>query len=342
MQLVNGYLFHDSPTLRGAKLIPTADPDRFLIPPIMGAEDSPTTYPLDSLEVDGTRVTIDELQQEPSRITRDIANLAMQRMYMQDIFDAGGQLRGGAVLFERPNPIETDLFANREPKTVAPGTEFPVTTFSRGVPMVAKPRKIGNKFNVVREQRFVNDASVLRGDIVKQVNTITRRIEVMGLAELAAVTEAERRYTTLDPLKTWADFANTRMLDRVFTYGPVADIMTLQATIDEEERGHVLDSAVINPMDALLVTQAYPNQSLEQVFGSVRIRNVYVTHRKRAGSVFFFEKGAVGRWLNMWPLTEEAWEERRTQEWWYQWSIVPVFVVNDQFTFYELRGVNVL
>src|SRR5690349_3818888 len=106
--------------------------------------ENPVAYPLDPVSISGTTVTVDELVNDPSRITRDIADLAMLRFYMPQIFTAAGGVNGGALIFERPNTLDTDIYGGREPKEVAPGEEFPMQIFQRGVPMVARPRKIGN------------------------------------------------------------------------------------------------------------------------------------------------------------------------------------------------------
>jgi hypothetical protein len=59
---------------------------------------APTAYPLGPPTISGNQITVDELLNQPERITRDIADLAMQRFYMDRVFTAGGGVNGGAVL----------------------------------------------------------------------------------------------------------------------------------------------------------------------------------------------------------------------------------------------------
>lgn len=309
---------------------------------------APTAYPLTQPVISGTTITVDELLNDPTRITRDIAELAQQRFYMDRIFDVGGGVSGGAVLFERPNTISNDLYGDREPKEVAPGEEFPLQTFSRGVPLLARPRKIGNKWFVTKEAAKRNDSSGLRRNMIQTANTIRRRIENMGLAELAAVVTAESRFRTGTD---WSAYAGTALDTRTGTSGPVADVMAALAQGDTEERGVEYDSMLLHPTNAMEAKQAFPGMTLRQIFSQAddpeeqggSIRNIFVTSRATLGTATLFESGRVGEWRNEFPLEEETeWEGVASggrQRWWYQWSISPLFVVTDQFAVLEIRGI---
>lgn len=308
---------------------------------------APLTYPLGPPTISGNLITVDEMIQQPEMITRDIAELSMQKFYMDRVFDSGGGVSGGALLFERPNPLATDLFGEREPKEVAPGSEFPLQTFTRGVPMVARPRKIGNKWFITREAVNRNNPSRLKNAMVQTANTLRRRIENLGLAELAAVVTAETRFITGT---SWSAYAGLTPDNRTGITGPVADIAVGLAQADTEERGVEFDSMIMNTAQALSVRQAFPGMTLQQVFSlsddpdtGQGIRNIFVTPRMTAGRVLLFESGRVGTWRNEFPLEQETeWEGVASggrQRWWYQWSISPMFVVLDQFAMLEIRGI---
>lgn len=309
---------------------------------------APTAYPLGPPTIAGTTITVDLLLQNPDRITRDIADLTMQRFYMDRIFTTGGGVNGGAVLFEQPNPIATDLFGDREPKEVAPGQEFALQTFQRGVPLVARPKKIGNKWFVTKEAVKRNDPSTLRNNMKQTANTIRRRIENLGLAEIAANVTASTRFRTGT---SWSAYAGLTNLNRTYTSGPVSDVTAALAAIDLEERGVEPDSMIMHPNQAQSVKQAFPGQSLRDVFAMAGdtegddpgITNIFVTPRATAGTVTLFESGAVGEWRNEFPLEEETeWEGVASggrQRWWYQWSISPLFLVQNPWAIMEIRGV---
>jgi hypothetical protein len=307
----------------------------------------PVQYPLDAPTIVGTTLTIDELLLEPERITRDIADLTMQRFYMDRVFTPGGGVTGGSILFERPNPLATDLYGDREPKEVAPSGEFPLQTFQRGVPMIARPKKIGNKWFVTREAAKRNNPRVLTRNMRRTANTIRRRIENMGISELQAVVAAEARFRSGT---SWSAYAGTAMISRNGTTGPVADILSTMAAVDLEERGIELDSIILHTNEAQSIQQAYPGQSIRQVLSlaadeefGMTISNVFITPRYTAGRALLFASGQVGEWRNEFPLMEETeWEGVAAggrQRWWYQWSISPMFFVDDQFAMIELRGI---
>lgn len=298
---------------------------------------SPVAYPLGPPTVSGNTITVDEALNNPSRITRDIAQLTMQRFYMDRIFSSAGGVEGGALLFERPNALATDLYGEREPKEVAPGDEFPLQTFARGVPMVARPRKIGNKWFVTKEARKRNDTALLRRYMRQTANTIRRRVENMGLSELAAVVTSESRFMTGT---SWATFAGTAQNTRTGITGPVADILAARLAVDLEERGHDLTGIILHPNQALSIQQAFPGQTIESVLGAAGTTEVFVTPRHTAGRATLYEPGQVGEWRNEFPLAEEVWEDKDgRQRTWYQWSISPLFAVVDQFAIMELRGI---
>ena len=306
-------------------------------------------YPLDAPVISGNTITMDELLEQPELITRDIADLAGERFWMDRVFSAGPGVQGGAVLFESPNPLATDLYGEREPKEVAPGAVFPIQTFVRGVPMLAKPKKIGNKWPVTKEALKRNDTRYLQRQITQTANTIRRRIENMGVSELQAVITASTRFFTGTD---WSTYAGTAWNSRVGTSGPVADVMTAWATMDGEQRGHLGNSLLLNTTNAMEALQAYPGLTLQQIFaqaidpmsGSGSIGEIFVTGRYTLGRALLFESGQVGQWRNEFPLEEETeWEgpaaTSGAQRWWYQWSISPMFFVDDQYSFLEIRGI---
>lgn len=302
--------------------------------------DSPVNYPLGGPTISGNTITVDEALNNPTRITRDIADLSTQRLGMvARVFTPSGGIEGGAILFERPNPLSTDLYADREVKEVAPGAEFPELAFSRGVPMVARPRKIGGKWWVSREARTRNDTALLTRYMRQTANTITRRIELMGMSELAAVVTAESRFRAGT---SWSAYAGQTAANRLGTSGPIADILASNLAIDLEERGNVLTGIIFHPNQAMSIRQAYPDTSLGEILGDAGISEYFVTPRQTAGVATLYAPG-TGQWRNEFPLMEETDVEGVAaggrQRTWYQWSVSPSFFINDQFQLMELRGI---
>jgi hypothetical protein len=299
--------------------------------------DSPVTYPLDPVSVSGTLITLDQYVQQPTVITRAIADLSLEHLYAHKIFSAGPGVSGGAILFERPNPLLTDLYAARRTQEVAPGTEFPENAFNRGVPMVARPRKIGDKFQVTKEDKKRNNPALILQAMQKNANTLTRDLEIMALSELTAVITAESRTFAGT---SWGTELSKTVLETTHIGQPLTDISGAKTAVELEERGHVLNGAIFNPHDWLNLVNYYGSKDIDAALEAVGITERYVTPRQARGKVKLYESGGVGVWSNEFPLEEDTWEEKQTQSWWYQWSVSPAFAVTDQFAMIEVTGVE--
>jgi hypothetical protein len=307
------------------------------LPRLAGGAESPVTFPLDPVSVTGTEITLDQYVNAPTVITRSIAEYSQLRMYAHKVFSPGPGVTGGAILFERPNPLLTDIFAARRTQEVAPGAQFPVQAFLRGVPMVARPRKIGERFQVTKEEKLRNNAQLVINAITQAGNTLLRDIETMALGELNAVIAAETRTVAG---QSWTSAAEVTFSTKTAKNQPLTDLVNAQVTIDVEERGHVLNAAIIHPLDWANLVTIYGASNVESVLGSVGITAYTITPRQLRGKVKLYEQGRVGVWSNEFPLDQAFWEEKETESWWYQWSVSPTFAVTDQFAMIELTGVT--
>jgi hypothetical protein len=156
---------------------------------------APVTFPLGPPSISGNLITVDQALANPTVITREIAQLAQQRFFASRVFSDAGGVEGGAVLYELPPSTATDLFAERGVQEVEPGAEFPILTFLRGVPVLAKPKKMGGKFPVTREARKRNNV---------------RTIQQLSLGQIAA-----RAGTTIDAILATAGITNWYSSPRV-------------------------------------------------------------------------------------------------------------------------------
>lgn len=302
-----------------------------------GSPDAPVMYPLDPASVSGTEITLDQYVNSPTVITRSIAELSQLRLYAHKVFSPGPGVEGGAILFERPNPLLTDLFARRRTQEMAPGTAFPKQEFLRGVPMVTRPRKIGEEFEVTKEDRKRNNPRLVLNAITQAANTLTRDVETMALGELNAVIAAEGRTVAG---QSWTTAAQATFTTKTAKNQPVADLVNANVVIDMEERGHVLDSGIFNPLDWANLVTIYGADSIASVLESVKITDYTITPRQAAGKVKLYEQGKVGVWSNEFPLDQTTWEDKGTDSTWhYAWSISPAFAVDDQFAMIEMTGV---
>jgi hypothetical protein len=299
---------------------------------------SPTFLPLSGPTISGTTITVDQALNQPTRILRDIARLAEQRFFANRVFAPAGGVEGGAILFELPPSLQTDLFAERGVQEVAPGQEAPVLTFLRGVPVLTKPRKLMGKFPVTKEARKRNDARLLQRAMVQTANTIALTLDAMAVAVLNAAITANSR--TLAG-QSWATAAGITNLNTSGTNQATSDVLSARKLIELETRGHNLDSALIHPNQELSLAQAASRAgvSIDQIFATAGINNWFSTPRVTAGTAILYEAGNVGGWANEFPLAQDTWYENETESWWYQWSVSPAMFVDEPYGLVQLTGI---
>lgn len=300
-------------------------------------------YPLNPVTVSGTDITLDQYVKSPTVRNRRIADIAAQEFFAHNIFSNGGKVQGGAILFERPNPLLTDLYTQRRLQEMAPGTEAPILTFVRGVPMVAYPRKIGGKWGLTREERDVNDPRLAERAMVQLGNTIARDLEVMALSELNAVIAATTR--TFAATQTLAASAATTFSTRTASNQPAYDIARMVATIHNEQRGHRMNSAIYNTMDWATLVGIYGvdgtdgNAGARAILAANGVTTVDVSVQQPQGKAKFYEAGAVGTWGTQFPIRTIQWtDENEDEKWWSQTTVSPTYAVDDQFAIIEMTG----
>jgi hypothetical protein len=309
------------------------------LPLMAGASPAaPVSYPLGPPALAGTTITVDVALQNPTRITRDIARLAEQRFFANRVFSDAGGIQGGAVLFELPPTTATDLFAERGFQEVAPGQEFPILTFLRGVPTIARPRKLGGKFFVTKEQRARNDVRLLTRAMLQAANTIALTLDSMAVAVLNAAITANSR--TLAG-QSWATAAGTTMTTRSGTNVATADLLAARKLVELEQRGQNLNSALIHPNQELSLAQAASSigTSIDALFATAGITNWFSSPRVTAGTAILYEAGQVGGWANEFPLAQDAWYENATERNWYQWSVSPAMFVDNPYALVQVTGI---
>jgi hypothetical protein len=299
---------------------------------------APVTYPLGPPSISGTQLTVDVALNNPTVITRDIARLADQKFFASKVFSDAGGVEGGAVLFELPPTLATDLFAERAIQEVAPGSEFPEQTFLRGVPVLTKPRKIGDKFKVHKEAKKRNSTRLLQRAMVQNANTIALTLDSMAIALLNAAITANTR--TLAG-QSWATAAAVTNLNVSGTNQSISDILAANKILEVEQRGHTFDSILIHPNQHLSLAQAAQRAgtTVDAIFAAAGIRNWDSSMRVTAGTAILYEAGMVGGWANEFPLAGVVWWDEEIESWWYQWSVSPCMFVDDPYGLLQLTGI---
>lgn len=299
---------------------------------------SPVTYPLGPPTISGNLITVDMALADPTIITRDIARLTDQKFFASRVFADAGTVNGGAILYETPPTTATDLFAERGFQEVAPGEEHPILTFLRGVPVVAKPRKIGGKWPVTKEAAKRNDTRLVSRAMAQTANTLALTLDAMAIAVLNAAITANSRTTAG---QSWATAAGLTTLNVSGTNQAVSDILSVQKVLETEQRGHQVDSILIHPNQHLSLVQAAIRMgtTIDTIFEAAGIRNWFSSMRVPAGTAILYEEGMVGGWANEFPLSQDAWYDKDEEQTWYKWNISPCMFIDDWYGLMQLTGI---
>lgn len=300
---------------------------------------SPLTYPLGAPSISGTLVTVDVLLNNPTVITRDIARLAEQNFFASQVFSDAGGVEGGAVLYELPPTTTTDLYMANAIQEVAPGEEFPTNYPNRGVPVLTKPRKLGTKWEVTKEAKKRNNTRVIQRAMTQTANTIALTLDAMAMGVMTTAITANSRTVAG---QSWATAAAVTNANTSGTNHPVSDILGVQTVLEGEERGHRVNSIILNPAQVLSLTQIAIRQgvTVDSILAAAGITSWTSSKRVTAGQAILFESGQVGGWANEFPLVGVVNWDWETESWWYQWSVSPVMFVDNPYAIYRLTGLT--
>ena len=291
----------------------------------------PTSYPLNLPTVSGTTLTIDNLLDQPTRITRYLSDLSLRGFWAPDVFTPAGGVTGGAVLYDQVTM--NDLYSTRDVQNVEPGAEFPIVTSDRQAPKLAPVEKFGGKFWVSDEARRRNDPVTLRREAQKLSNVITRKINARAVSVLdATATEFSRTATGVN----WSAVVTGGASQTNATGWPAADFAKFQLQADVDELGVTFNTIVLNPAQANSFRLTYGSES-NAVLADWGYRLI-PTNRVAAGTAYVVEAGNVGEFRLEKGLTTETWREQATQRTWVQADVSPIMVVTNPYSILKVTG----
>lgn len=295
----------------------------------------PVTFPLGPPSVNGTNVTVDLLLNNPTRVTRVVADLVMANFYLDRIFASGGDVQGGAVLYEQGGLL--DNFTNRDVERIEPGDEAPIVGGERLGIRTAQVEKFGGKFPVTDEARRRNMLSRVNNQMRRLSNTIVRKMHQRGLAELAAAI-AEHGRTAVG--SSWLDAMSLTSQTVSPALLPTRDLAAADREADENELGYSYDTLIVNPQEAEALRVVF-GTNLDDVLGDNGVNDLISTPRKAAGSAYLLAGGQVGELRTEEPLRTVVEREGapllREQDW-VQSMVNPVMYVTDPYAILEITG----
>lgn len=289
-------------------------------------------HPLGPPTVSGTKITVDTMLNQPTRVTRMIMDLSLQKFIADRVFSSAGGVTGGAVIYDQATLNE--LYTKRDIERVAPGQEFPVLTSERQVPKVAEVEKWGGKVFITDEARDRNNTAMFTNQMKQLANTIIRKINARAVSEFVASIAASGQTFTGRNWSTVVVGGSSQSNADLF---PVRDFIKAQQTADEQELGVVYDLWLLNPAQYAQLAIIY-GQGLSALLQSVSV-SVYVSNRITAGKGYAVASGQVGEMRVEQALQSETWRDAEgRQRTWVQSSVRPIMYVTNPFAITEVTG----
>jgi hypothetical protein len=294
---------------------------------------APFQNPFGAPTVSGALITVDQALNQPTVITRRLADLTLRGYFGDKIFANGGGVSGGAVVYTQLTA--NDLFLTRDVQNVEPGGEFPIVTEDRPTPLVAQVEKFGGKFFVTDEARLRNDPTLLQQGLVKLGNNIARKMNDKAIAVLdASVTATSSTFAG----HSWSSVVTAGSSASTSSVYPAADLAKAQLLADQQELGVTYDTWIMNPAELVSLRLVYGAQYL-QVLESFGI-TVVTSNRVTAGTAYVVAAGQVGQVRFERPLATETWREQATERTWVQSGISPVWAVTNPFSVVKVTGLS--
>ena len=317
---------------RGIPLIAGADGAGTVIAATPNTTSSAFPLGPPTIGADGT-ISVENMLEQPTRITRMIQDMSLQRWLLDRIFTSAGGVTGGAVIYDVPD--ENDLYSDRDVQRVQPASEFPIVTSSMPVPKMAEVEKWGGKVFITDEARDRNNSAKFTMEIRKLTNTIIRKLNQVAVVVVNAVFTDYPSHTV--PGNNWTTVNIQGSSPTALTLQPIADFAKLDLITEQEELGVSLDYIILNPQEAYRLQLIY-GQEWEAVLNLYYPAGHYVSNRQPAGTATVFESGQVGEMRVEKPLGTETWREPKTERTWVQASVRPVMYVTNPFALFRLTG----
>ncbi|MEG1971276.1 MAG: major capsid protein [Burkholderiaceae bacterium] len=290
-------------------------------------------YPPASPTVNGTKITVEQYLKQPTRVERQLNNLALERFLADKIFGKG-TAEGGAVIYDRIT--ENSLYLEREVQVIEPGSNFPILNDSDTGANVAVVEKHGGGVIITYEDGRRDRRDKLKRESTRLVNTITRKTDTRALAILDKDPDIPTAAGT-----DWSDPA---------TRDAIGDIAGAMSQINNSDLGYNTTMAIVNPVQALAlfgdksIRDALPRENKnDNPIASGTINGLmgltwYESNRVPVGTAWFMGGQQVGSIHDEIPQYTRVVDDQLRERWVIMGARVAVPVVTDPFAAFKLTG----
>jgi hypothetical protein len=188
------------------------------------------TYPAPAATLSGDVESISRFLNSPTLVARRLRTIAEQRYIADTILTGRFTAEGGAVLYETGESI----FTADNPRAVAPGAEYPLTTAPTGVASIAKTVKWGQDTKVTDESIARQKMQPVNKAFMKLVNQNVKYVDGIALSAITTAVTA-----TASATQGWATASAAQML---------ADVAQAKANILALNQGYDPDTVVLDDL----------------------------------------------------------------------------------------------
>lgn len=191
----------------------------------------PYTYPPAAPTLSGDVLTIHRFLQNPTLVARRLRTLAQQRYIADALLTGRFQVSGGAITYETGESI----FADRDPRAVSPGGEYPLTTLSSGTASLAKTVKWGEDSEITDEAIKRQQMDPVNRALIKLVNQNVKTVDSVAMSAVASAVTATQAAA--------ADWS-TASAEQILT-----DVLLAKANVVALDQGYDPDTVVIDDIN---------------------------------------------------------------------------------------------
>lgn len=186
------------------------------------------TYPAPSPTLSGDIESISRFLNSPTLIARRLRTLAEQRYIADSLLTGRFQVQGGAVLYETGETI----FTQDNPRAVAPGAEYPLTSAATGTASMAKTVKWGQDTVITDESIARQRMQPVNKAFTKLVNQNVKYVDSVALSAIASAVTATQAAGA-----SWSTATAKQIL---------TDVATAKASILALNQGYDPDTVVLD------------------------------------------------------------------------------------------------
>ena len=299
-----------------------------------------TSYPLSPPSVSGQDITVDQMLNQPTRVTRfllEYLDLSPEQFLLDKFFGApSGGVQGGAVIFQKL--LLNQFYTVGDVERVEPTTEFPIVSSARPSLDVATVEKWGGKFSYSEEARMRNDLRLFAIEAQQLANTITRKLNQEAVAKVETAITGMSGATTFVG-QNWTNVILTGNSPTAPRSQPIYDMVKAQLIPAQQELNIVYSTLITSLLDQANLVLAYGDK-LDAVLAANRITQLVASPQVATGTAYFVDAQNAGEYRVEKGLSTESWYKPETQEWWVQSFVMPVMYVDNPWAVIKVTGLD--